>query len=804
MSQDVMKDSLSPGFQSTRHMESFTGPWPTPPMRRLLRTQRRLEGLLIPGPLPSQKPRSQFIQTAAPGSSTRLPSSCDKQAENADAASRYDKRHRLARMDPARMSRTIIGAACVALMSTVGRTVADVTNFIRRCRSARADLAAVTRELSELQMVLELLNDYGQVGEGDDERKAVPVELQAHLRPILTNCTTVVLRIDGILRRHGEGDGPPTWTLDGRKEVDGLQNSLEVHRGALGLISDLISIIIARAVGNENFGGPQGQQLQLHEVIRGLQGVLSSILVSDSNATLARQHFALQVHLGQIIAYAQRLNKPDRIDTTNAREDAVRSIDARQGASYSGASDTAPEPVSPIGSIRGSHSHDGDGADDNLDALDTAFEPVSPIDSGETVSAERQWDTDSHASHSRDPRIVPRLTVGGLSPNIPRAPSKDHYSVSPMTYREPTTIEPRVDSLCVAEQEYDSISPLSLGEPISIEGGEGTSATTGAPPEGLQGIASDKGLIPGAPNDEDEEITEEALAFAQVPVHIMGRLSLNLVGHVYTNTSCCLTGESEGTSFDRSHSTIATAEDTLDDVEEAEGYAHSTSSSDTGSLRDGHLQFSQMDVTQVPTQESHPDINYHVQQKSTGSQQQLNKNDHSAANENVKVSVDDEAVDLSLWDVRGIDYDPSWLYDAQVALVCFSINIGSTDAKGKHLERWVREVNRNCPTAAILLIGLKSDVRWQAKTVEKLRKHGKNLVTPEQGEQLRDSIGALRYLECSARTGEGVMEVLEETTRIALQVRNEDHKRGHRRPLSRIGKFLGLGNRENDSQAGWQ
>lgn len=525
------------------------------------------------------------------------------------------------------MSRTIIGAACVALMSTVGRTVADMTNFIRRCRSARADLAAVTRELSELQMVLELLNDYGQVGEGegDDERRAVPMELQAHLRPILTNCTTVVLRIDGILRRHGDGDGPPSWTVDGKKEVDGLQNSLEVHRGALGLVSDLISIIIAGAVGNEGPEDPQGQQLQLHEVVRGLQGVLSSILVSDSHATLARQHFALQVHLGQIIAYAQRLNKPDIVDTANAWEDAVRSIDARQGTPDAGASSTAPEPVSPIGSIRGSRSHDGDGADDKLDALDAEFEPVSPIDSGETVSAERPWDTESPASHSRDPRIVPCLTIGEPSPDTSRAPSKDRYSVSPMTYREPTTTEPRVDSLCVAEEEYESISPLSLGEPISVEAGEETSDITIAPSDGLQGTASGKEVNPGALSDEDEEITEEALAFAQVPVHIMGRLSLNLVGHVYTKTSCCLTGESEGTSFDRSHSTIATAEDTLDEVEEAEGYAHSTSSSDTGSLRDGHLQFSQMDVTQVPTQEPHPEVRYHVQQQqqSTGSQQQL-------------------------------------------------------------------------------------------------------------------------------------------------------------------------------------
>lgn len=39
-------------------------------------------------------------------------------------------------------------------------------------------------------------------------------------------------------------------------------------------------------------------------------------------------------------------------------------------------------------------------------------------------------------------------------------------------------------------------------------------------------------------------------------------------------------------------------------MEEEGEYAHSTATSDTGSLRDGHLQFSQMDVTQIPTHES--------------------------------------------------------------------------------------------------------------------------------------------------------------------------------------------------------
>lgn len=53
----------------------------------------------------------------------------------------------------------------------------------------------------------------------------------------------------------------------------------------------------------------------------------------------------------------------------------------------------------------------------------------------------------------------------------------------------------------------------------------------------------------------------------------------------------------------------------------------------------------------------------------------------------MRLSIDEEPIELSLWDIRGIDYDPTWLNDAHVALVCFSVNIGSTDSKGKHLGR---------------------------------------------------------------------------------------------------------------------
>lgn len=42
------------------------------------------------------------------------------------------------------------------------------------------------------------------------------------------------------------------------------------------------------------------------------------------------------------------------------------------------------------------------------------------------------------------------------------------------------------------------------------------------------------------------------------------------------------------------------------------------------------------------------------------------------------------------------------------------------------------------------------------------------MLTLKQGEEIRKKIGAYKYLECSARTNEGVREVFESATRAAL------------------------------------
>jgi len=47
-----------------------------------------------------------------------------------------------------------------------------------------------------------------------------------------------------------------------------------------------------------------------------------------------------------------------------------------------------------------------------------------------------------------------------------------------------------------------------------------------------------------------------------------------------------------------------------------------------------------------------------------------------------------------------------------------------------------------------------------------------------QGEEIRKKIGAYKYLECSAKTNEGVREVFEHATRAALLTKKKStHKK---------------------------
>ncbi|KAJ5736763.1 GTP-binding protein rhoA [Penicillium malachiteum] len=114
------------------------------------------------------------------------------------------------------------------------------------------------------------------------------------------------------------------------------------------------------------------------------------------------------------------------------------------------------------------------------------------------------------------------------------------------------------------------------------------------------------------------------------------------------------------------------------------------------------------------------------------------------------VEVDGKHVELALWDTAGQeDYD----------------RLRPLSYPDSH---WISEVLHFCQGLPIILVGCKKDLRHDPKTIEELNKTSQSPVTAEQGEEIRKKIGAYKYLECSARTNEGVKEVFEAATRAAL------------------------------------
>jgi len=144
------------------------------------------------------------------------------------------------------------------------------------------------------------------------------------------------------------------------------------------------------------------------------------------------------------------------------------------------------------------------------------------------------------------------------------------------------------------------------------------------------------------------------------------------------------------------------------------------------------------------------------------------------------VEVDGRRVELALWDTAGQeDYDrlrPLSYPDSHVILICFAVD--SPDSLDNVQEKWISEVMHFCQGLPIILVGCKKDLRFDPKTIEELRKTSQRPVTTEEGMGVAQRIGAYKYLECSAKTGEGVREVFEHATRAAL-VNNKKRKNSH-------------------------
>jgi small GTP-binding protein len=116
------------------------------------------------------------------------------------------------------------------------------------------------------------------------------------------------------------------------------------------------------------------------------------------------------------------------------------------------------------------------------------------------------------------------------------------------------------------------------------------------------------------------------------------------------------------------------------------------------------------------------------------------------------------------------DYDrlrPLSYPQTDVFLVCFSAVDRTSMANVKN--KWLTEIRHHCPTAPVLLVATKIDLRNDASTLAMMRdKSNQGPITSEEVSAFAKEVAADGAVECSARTQEGLARAFDDAIRLAL------------------------------------
>lgn len=168
------------------------------------------------------------------------------------------------------------------------------------------------------------------------------------------------------------------------------------------------------------------------------------------------------------------------------------------------------------------------------------------------------------------------------------------------------------------------------------------------------------------------------------------------------------------------------------------------------------------------------------------------------------IFIDGQSVQLSLWDTAGqeeFDRLRSLSYsDTHCIMLSFSIDL--PDSLENVQSKWVGEIADHCEGVKLVLVALKCDLRTNEDAEDDAQPQAedesfnpysqlsrpfqqqKRLISYDEGLAVAKKVGALRYLECSAKKNRGVNEAFSEAARCALNAKpkgandNEPEKKG--------------------------
>ncbi|WAO87603.1 Hypothetical protein NCS54_00491800 [Fusarium falciforme] len=142
-----------------------------------------------------------------------------------------------------------IAASCIAFAQVADKTIGTIRGFIIDCRDARSDLSAVNRELSELKLTLNILEDL--VSDGSETGGPLPSSIRDDIRSIIKNCLDAAKEIDNVLVEHSGRFAAVSWAAKGKQKVNSLKAVLEAHWRALNLAVDTITLAMTKSIKND-------------------------------------------------------------------------------------------------------------------------------------------------------------------------------------------------------------------------------------------------------------------------------------------------------------------------------------------------------------------------------------------------------------------------------------------------------------------------------------------------------------------------------------------------------------------------
>ncbi|KAJ7933423.1 P-loop containing nucleoside triphosphate hydrolase protein, partial [Mycena leptocephala] len=106
------------------------------------------------------------------------------------------------------------------------------------------------------------------------------------------------------------------------------------------------------------------------------------------------------------------------------------------------------------------------------------------------------------------------------------------------------------------------------------------------------------------------------------------------------------------------------------------------------------------------------------------------------------------------------DYDrlrPLSYPGADVFVTCFSV--GSPKSFQNIRDKWFPEMHHHCPGVLCVMVATQIDLRSDQKALDKMAALGQLPVSTDQSLRMARELGAAKYLECSAKTQQGVKDV---------------------------------------------